>query len=127
MFLTMRMLTWALSLCLTLNATGAGARERGGQHTSVPVGRCSWVEGSVNLTADAGLVLWRAGGGTLLVRNSKGGQDIPAAMLRIFQNDLHAKVSGRFEVCPAGGFDKRRDAAVVYIASTENIRVEPSR
>jgi len=67
------------------------------------------LHGRVNLSGDAGIVLWPVG--TKRLMGVRGERDMPPSMYPIF-NDLTAVVFGDFEVCP---FTKDRPGTMQFV------------
>jgi len=68
----------------------------------VLTGQCSVMHGILNLSADAGEVLWLENPKRSIVIRAAddGDQDMPEELLKIFDKDFRSNIEGDFEVCP---------------------------
>lgn len=113
-------------LALSLFPCVAGAQEP--QCKGSPeVQECRWIRGGVvNLTADAGIVLWTDDEWPTEKprRRVLGERDMPQDMYRAFDQSLQAMLHGDFGACFHKKWDTPYDRESVCIESVANLRVE---
>lgn len=101
-----------------LSYPAIAATDLGCKGNPVVTGQCYQAWGSIYLSGDAALVFGPAisGARLLLVRAANDSErDIPVEVSRVLEDDLHASVTGDFEVCPLPQQPQYPDSQVVCI------------
>jgi hypothetical protein len=93
------MLLMPMTVYMATSSEAADLRCKGNAAISAS---CYTVRGTLNLSADAGYVLWLGNGMGINIRpaSDRNGKDMPQEVSKIFQSSIYSEIVGNFEICP---------------------------